>query len=488
MTTRQAHRPLLQRIAREAMRSRGLLPEFSDEALAQADGIDGPDSGEREGIRDLRSLPWCSIDNDDSRDLDQLTASQSLPGGAVRILVAVADVDCLVAKGTPLDAHARQNTTSVYTAARIFPMLPERLSTDLTSLNEREDRLAVVAEMSVDRDGSIRDSTVYRAVVRNQAKLAYPGVGAWLEEQGPLPGAAVRVAGMEEQLRAQDAVAQILRERRHEHGALDLETIEAKAVFDGDMVVDLRSERQNRARQLIEEFMVAANGVAASFVEAKGLAGMRRVVRSPERWAKIVDVAAELGVSLPGSPDSAALEGFLVARRTADPLRFPDLSLTIIKLMGAGEYVVHAPGVAETGHFGLAVRAYTHSTAPNRRYPDLVQQRLLKAALAGNASPYSAAELADLAEHCTTQENAASKVERHVRKSAAALLMGERIGERFDAVVTGASEKGTWVRVFDPPVEGKLVSGAGGLRVGKRLTVKLVRTDVEMGFIDFAKA
>jgi exoribonuclease-2 len=283
-------------------------------------------------------------------------------------------------------------------------------------------------------------------------------------------------------------VAQILRERRHEHGALDLETIEAKAVFDGDMVVDLRSERQNRARQLIEEFMIAANGVAAAFVEEKGFAALRRVVRSPERWAKIVEVAEEFGASLPPEPDSAALEGFLVARRTADPLRFPDLSLTIIKLMGAGEYVVHAPRVAEVGHFGLAVRAYTHSTAPNRRYPDLVVQRLLKAAMAGKPSPYSVAELADLAEHCTTQENGASKVERHVRKSAAAILMGERVGERFDAVVTGASEKGTWVRVFNPPVEGKLVSGAGDLRVGKRLTVKLVRTDVEMGFVDFARA
>ena len=470
------------------MRSRGLEPEFSDEALAQADGIDSPGRAPGAGIRDLRSLPWCSIDNDDSRDLDQLTVSEVLAGGGLKILVAIADVDALVGKGTPLDDHARKNTTSVYTAARIFPMLPERLSTDLTSLNENEDRLAVVAEMSIDGSGVVHDSRVFRATVRNQAKLAYPGVGAWLEEEGALPNAAARVAGMDQQLRAQDRVAQILRERRHEHGALDLETIEAKAVFDGDMVVDLRAERLNRARQLIEEFMIAANGVAASFVEAKGFAALRRVVRSPERWAKIIDVAAEFGSSLPPEPDSAALEAFLVARRTADPLRFPDLSLTIIKLMGAGEYVVHAPGVMPTGHFGLAVRAYTHSTAPNRRYPDLVLQRLLKAAIAETPSPYSVPELAELAEHCTTREDAAAKVERHVRKSAAALLMGSRIGERFDAVVTGASEKGTWVRVFKPPVEGKLVSGSGGLRVGKRLMVKLVRTDVEMGFIDFARA
>ncbi|HTO74595.1 MAG TPA: RNB domain-containing ribonuclease, partial [Thermoanaerobaculia bacterium] len=387
-----------------------------------------------------------------------------------------------------LDGHARHNTTSVYTAATIFPMLPEKLSTDLTSLNEDADRVAIVVDMVIESDGELSSSTVARAAVRNQAKLAYDSVGAALEGKGPMPGRVGSSAELAEQLRIQDVVAQKLRALRYERGALELETIEPRPLFDGDRVVDLRVERKNRARELIEDFMIAANGITARFLSDKGIAALRRVVRSPERWQKIVQVAAEQGERLPPEPDSKALEGFLARRRKADPLRFPDLSLVIIKLMGAGEYVVERPGEAPVGHFGLAVRDYTHSTAPNRRYPDLLTQRLLKAALAGGTPPYSTADLEPLAQHCTEMEDAADKVERQVRKSAAAMLLEGRLGQRFDGVVTGASEKGTWVRVFAPPVEGKLVQGWEGLEVGDRLRVKLIGTDVERGFIDFVRS
>ncbi len=469
------------------MVERGLEPGFSPRVEKELDQIPGPARSSTKGRRNLRDLLWCSIDNDDSRDLDQLSVSESLPGGAVKILVAVADVDAVVRKGTAIDDHARHNTTSVYTAAEIFPMLPERLSTGLTSLNEGEDRLSIVVEMTVTGDGTIGDSDVYPAAVRNRAKLAYDAVATWLEGKAPAPDAVNRVAGMDVQLRVQDGVAKKLRELRYEHGALDLETLQPKAIFEGDTVVALRQEEHNRARRLIEDFMIAANGVTARFLEEKKLPALRRVVRSPERWLRIVEVAKEKGEHLPPEPDSKALSDFLVKRRRADPDRFADLSLVIVKLIGAGEYIVEHPGSSVAGHFGLAIKDYTHSTAPNRRFPDLITQRLLKAAMAGGKSPYADGELEELALHCTQQEDAADKVERHVRKSAAALLLERHIGERFDAVVTGASEKGTWVRIFDPPVEGKLVHGFEGLSVGKKLRVKLISTDVERGFIDFVR-
>ncbi len=487
MTERGHQRSDLREIARRAMVERGLEPGFSPRVETELGRIPGPARSSMAGRRNLRDLLWCSIDNDDSRDLDQLSVSESLPGGAVKILVAVADVDAVVRKGTAIDEHAQLNTTSVYTAAEIFPMLPERLSTDLTSLNEGVDRLAIIVEMTVAVDGTIGGSNVYPAAVRNRAKLAYAAVAAWLEGKAPAPNAVNRVAGMDEQLRVQDAVARKLRELRYEHGALDLETLAPKAVFEGETVVALRQEEHNRARQLIEDFMIAANGVTARYLEEKKLPALRRVVRSPERWQRIVEVAKQQGEHLPPEPDSRALSDFLVRRRKADPDRFPDLSLVIVKLMGRGEYIVEHPGRSAAGHFGLAVKDYTHSTAPNRRFPDLITQRILKAAMAGGTSPYAVGELEDLAVHCTQQEDGADKVERHVRKSAAALLLERRIGERFDAVVTGASEKGTWVRVFDPPVEGKLVHGFEGLSVGRKLRVKLIATDVERGFIDFVR-
>ena len=366
-------------------------------------------------------------------------------------------------------------------------MLPERLSTDLTSLVQDEDRLAVVIEVVVAASGTLDGSDVYRATVRNRAKLAYDSVSAWLEGQAPAPAALAAIPGLEENLRWQDAAAQQLREVRHEQGALDLETIEARAVFVGDEIAGLEQQQKNRARQLIEDLMIAANAVTARFLDRHNLPSLRRVLRSPERWDRIVAVAREAGETLPATPDAAALEIFLRKRRQADPLRFPDLSLTIVKLMGSGEYAVDLPGAEPAGHFGLAVRDYTHSTAPNRRYPDVITQRLVKAALAGAASPYSVAELQALAAHCTEQEDDATKIERQVRKSAAALLLEDRIGQTFDGIVTGASEKGTWVRILAPPVEGKVNQGASGLDVGDRVKVKLTGTDVERGFIDFAR-
>lgn len=468
------------------MLERGLEPEFPPPAVVQAQQLQGP--ARSDGIPDQRHLTWCSIDNDDSRDLDQLTVGERLSGGVLRIHVAIADVDALVPKGTPLDQHAERNTTSVYTPARIFPMLPERLSTDLTSLNAHEDRVAAIISFTVDVDGTLRSGEVGRALVRNQARLTYGSVGAWLEGAGPMPEGISGVDGLPDQIHLQDEAAQRMKLRRHEEGALDLETIEPRAVMSNGRVVDLRRENKNRARILIEDFMIAANGVTARYLKAKGFSSLRRVVRSPERWDRLEALAEELGDRLPPDPDPKSLSEFLIRRRQADPLRFPDLSLSVVKLLGRGEYVVLRKGQQEDGHFGLAVRDYVHSTAPNRRYPDLITQRLLKAAMAGNQAPYSDDELEELARHCTQQEDAAEKVERQLRKSAAAQLLSARIGQSFDSVVTGASSKGTWVRVLNPPAEGRLVRGSEGVDVGDRLRVKLLRTDVDRGFIDFARS
>ena len=480
-------RALLQSIARQAMLARGLLPDFSPDALAELDAINGPATLVHESTRDLRHLSWCSIDNDDSRDLDQLTFAEALPGGVVKILVAIADVDALVHKPSALDDHARHNTTSIYTAAKIFPMLPEKLSTDFTSLNFEADRLAIVIEMVVAAEGSLNKTDIYRAMVRNQAKLAYNSVANWLEANGPMPQVIGKVDGLAENLRLQDRVAQKLRALRHVQGALNLETIQARPVFDGDELKDLEIERKSRAKELIEDFMIAANGVTARYLAGKMFPSLRRVVRTPKRWDRIVELAGDHGFKLSSEPDSKSLEQFLVSAKAADPLRFADLSLSVIKLLGAGEYVVELPAGRAAGHFGLAVRDYSHSTAPNRRFPDLITQRLLKAALAGHSVPYGNDELAALARSCTEEEDAAKKVERQVEKSAAAMLLESRIGERFDGIVTGASDTGTWVRLLHPPIEGKLVSGSEGVDVGHRLRVQLLRTDVERGYIDFKR-
>jgi exoribonuclease-2 len=470
------------------MIDRGLLPDFSDAVKGEVGRIKSHAIENDPKIRDLRGLLWASIDNDDSEDLDQLTVAETLSGGSVKILVAIADVDAIVKKETAIDGHANYNTTSVYTAAQIFSMLPETLSTDLTSLRQGEERLAIIVESVIGEECSIAKWDLYRAVVCNRAKLTYHGVAAWLEGKRPAPERVAALPGLDQQIRIQDEVAQRLKNLRVHCGALQLETIEARPVFKGDSLSDLEVERTNQAKELIENFMIVANEVTARYLEARGIPSLRRVLRSPERWTRIVELASSLGGHLPPEPDSGALEEFLSKQKKADPIRFPDLSLSVVKLMGSGEYVVDLPGHTSPGHFGLAVKDYTHSTAPNRRFPDLITQRLLKAALAERPVPYSNDELTGLAQHCTQKEDDANKVERLVRKSAAALLLESSIGQRFDAIVTGASEKGTWVRLFHPPVEGKVIRGFKGLDVGDRVRVELIGTDVERGFIDFVRA
>lgn len=475
----------LSRVAHDAMRDRGLLPDFSAQAMSEVTALNAPAPVEQPAVRDLRDLPWASIDNDDSRDLDQLSVAGIAADGTDTIHVAVADVDALVRKGSAIDDHAAVNTTSVYTAAGIFPMLPEKLSTGLTSLNPDEDRLAIVVEMTVDGDGAVQGSAVYRAAVRNKAKLAYNSVAAWLAG-GPAPPALAAVPELPGQLRRQDRVAQQLKRRRTQRGALELDTTESRPIFSDGVLADLAPDASNRAKEIIEDFMVAANGVVASFLADKGIPSLRRVLRTPLRWDRIAALAAQHGERLPALPDAVALDQFLRRRRQADPAGFPDLSLAAVKLLGAGEYALDIPGTPAPGHFALAVREYTHSTAPNRRFPDLVTQRIVKAALAATRTPYSNGELERLAAHCTLQQKHAEKVERQVAKSAAALILSPRIGATFRGIVTGASDKGVWVRITHPTTEGRVVRGDDGLDVGDRVTVKLLRADVERGFIDFA--
>ena len=482
------HRRDLATIASWAMFSRGLEPEFSDAVQQELKQINEPALETGSSIKNLTALPWCSIDNDDSRDLDQLTACEILPKGGVRIFVAVADVDALVKKGSAIDNHARLNTTSVYTSACTFPMLPEKLCTDLTSLNPHQDRMALVTAMDFSDDGVLFNSAIYRAVVRNKVQLAYDAVSAWIEGDANLPVTATQIVGMDHQLRLQDALAQKLRVIRRSQGSLEFETFQPKASFEGERIAEIKLQPQNRARQLIEEFMIVTNSCTAQFLASHGGPSLRRVVRSPEGWLRIVEVAKHYGASLPHKPDGKALENFLARQHKADPLRFPDLSLVIIKLMGSGEYVVEKPHGPKLGHFALAVKDYMHSTAPNRRFPDLITLRLLKAALAGEKAPYTVSELNELAAHCTAQEDAAQKIERQVRKSEAALFLHSHIGQHFNGLITGNSSKGVWVRIFEPPAEGRLKGDLPDLSIGDRVRVRLVSTSVERGFIDFVIA
>jgi VacB/RNase II family 3'-5' exoribonuclease len=479
---------ILEKITRQAMQDSGFQTEFSQAALDEMKNIQEVDWKVKSEGKDLSHLLWVSIDNDDSLDLDQLTVSEVTQDNKVKILVAVADVDTLVKINSAIDEHAHQNTTSIYTAGKTFPMLPEKLSTDLTSLNYQEDRLAIVVEMMINDMGEILSSDIYPAEVRNHAKLTYNGVAAWLEGKASAPDKTIVVdSALAENLRVQDRVAQKLKSQRHRRGALDLQTLEARPIFAGDQIQDLQVEETNRAKELIEDFMIAANDMTASFLHRKQIPSLRRVVRSPKRWDRIVEIAAQHNFQLPSEPDSVALARFLTTQKAADPLRFPDLSLVIIKLLGSGEYIVELPNETAPGHFGLAVKDYTHSTAPNRRFPDLITQRILKANLRGSPMPYIQSELVELAKHCTEKEDDANKVERLVAKSAAAMLLSSKIGEQYDAICTGAADKGTWVRIFHPPIEGRLLRGYEGVDVGDKLKVRLIHTDVDRGFIDFEK-
>ena len=473
--------------AHASMLEHGFQPEFPAAAATQLASIQAhPELPAAPGAEDLRKLLWSSIDNDTSKDLDQIEWAEQLADGRIRVLVGVADVDARVNLGTVLDAHAKSETTSVYTGVKVFPMLPAELSEGITSLNENQDRVAVVIEFSINKDGTATDGKAYRALVRNQAQLAYNGVGAWLEGTGPAPAKVAASAGLAAQLKLQDAAAQRMLGGRFQHGALDLETVETRPVMLAGEAVDIVRQNKNRATSLIEEFMVAANGVIARTFEQAGVASIRRIVRVPKRWDRIVEVAQALGTTLPAQPDSKALNDFLLAQKQKDPVHFPDLSLTVIKLMGPGEYVLVKPNEPSPGHFGLAVEDYTHSTAPNRRFPDVVTQRLVKAFLAKTNQPYSADDLNAIAVHCTLMEDNARKVERDMQKRIAAVVLRPRIGQSFPAIVTGVNKYGTFVRTLDPHVEGMLVQGGKGLDVGDKVTVKLISTDPQRGFIDFA--
>ncbi|MGA2754078.1 MAG: RNB domain-containing ribonuclease [Terracidiphilus sp.] len=472
--------------AHASMIEHGFQPDFPPGTETELAAIQAqPAAPTGDGLTDLRSLLWSSIDNDTSKDLDQIEWAEQLPDGRIRVLVGVADVDSRVKTGSVIDKHAQFETTSVYAGVAVFPMLPTELSEGITSLNENQDRVAVVIEFAVDAAGTASDGKAYRALVRNRAQLAYPSIGAWLEGKGAAPPKVAASADLAAQLKLQDTAAQRMEGGRFQHGALDLETIETRPVMLADQAVEIARLEKNRATSLIEEFMVAANGVMARTFEGAGVASIRRIVRTPKRWDRIVELAAEKGGTLPAEPDSKALNDFLLVQKQKDPDHFPDVSLIVVKLMGPGEYVLVKPNETSPGHFGLAVQDYTHSTAPNRRFPDMVTQRLLKALVAHSEAPYSEDALNAIAQRCTEMEDAARKVEREMQKRIAAVVLHPRIGQTFQAIVTGATDHGTFVRTLDPHVEGMLVRGGKGLDVGDRVTVKLVSTDPQRGYIDF---
>jgi exoribonuclease-2 len=475
-------------IAQQVMQAHGFQPDFPPEAQKQLADISArpPQLTPSDKVRDLRNLLWSSIDNDTSKDLDQIEVAERLPNGDVKVMIGIADVDAFVAKDSPIDQHAKRETTSVYTGVTIFPMLPNALSTGASSLLPDVDRPAMVVEFAVNAGGALSSSNVYRAIVRNKAQLTYNAVGAWLDGTAPAPPKVAASSDLQAQLKLQDQVAQALKKLRFTNGALDLDTDEVIPLFSNGQVVDVEKVKKNRATELIEDFMVAANGVVARLLEK--VSSLRRIVRTPAHWDGIIRLAAEQSEKLPSTPDSKALNDFLVKRKAADPDHFADLSLAVIKLVGPGEYILERPGDSPEGHFGLAVQDYTHSTAPNRRFPDMVTQRLIKASLDGAPGPYSDNDLAAIALNCTQKGDAARKVEREMSKRLSAMAMSHRVGETFDAMVTGTTPKGTFVRTAQPHMEGLLAQGAQGLHVGDKLRVKLTRTDVQHGFIDFVKA
>jgi exoribonuclease-2 len=478
----------LQAIAKQVMQQHGFEPDFPPQVPLQLADLKAhpPQIAAGKDVRDLRNLLWSSIDNDTSRDLDQIEVAERVSNGDVKIMIGISDVDAFVAKQTPIDQHAARETTTIYAGIRNFPMLPEELSTGLSSLLENQDCLSVVTEFVVDSSGGVKSSDVYRALVRNKAQLQYNSVGAWLEGKSPAPPKVAASSDLQAQLKLQNEVAQRLKQQRFQNGALNLQTDEVHPLVLNDQVIDVVKQQKNHATELIEDFMVAANGVVARMLEK--VSSLRRIVRTPERWDRIVQLAASKGEKLPAQPDSKALNEFLLRRKAADPDHFADVSLGVIKLIGPGEYVLERAGDVAPGHFGLAVQDYTHSTAPNRRFADVVTQRLIKAMLAGQRNPYSDSELTVVAANCTQKEDAAKKVEREMSKRLAAVAMQHRIGEVFDALVTGATDHGVFVRVLQPHIEGLLAQGDQGLDVGDKLRVKLIRTDVQKGYIDFARA
>jgi exoribonuclease-2 len=474
--------------ARQAMMDEGFHPDFPADVLNEArtpQPVAQPETGP--APQDLRSLAWSSIDNDSSRDLDQVEYVEKLADGTLRLLVGVADVDAFVPRGSATDRRAAAECTSVYAGVATFPMLPDEFSTGRTSLLGGEERAAMVIEVRISAGGEAVCHDVCRALICNRAKLAYSSTGAWLEGKGPLPAAAASVPGMDAQLRLQRETADRLRALRKQKGMLVFSSVEATPEMENGQVKDLVVAPHTVAENLIEDFMVTANVAMAEYLREKGALSLRRVVKTPKRWDRIQAIAAQYGVKLPAVPDSKSLADFLDQRKQADPARFPDLSLTVVKLLGPGEYVVEPPGGEQEGHFGLAVHDYTHTTAPNRRFADLVTQRILKAASSGAAGPYSQADLEAIAARCTDRDDAARKVERLMRKVAAASLLSGRIGEVFDGIITGASLKGTYARLLKFPAEGMVVRGAQGVDVGDTVRLRLASVNVAKGFIDLER-
>jgi len=473
--------------AHQEMLAAGFAPDFEPAVKQQIQTIEqNANNFDRNALKDLRSLLWSSIDNPESKDLDQIEYAEELPDGNMRAVIAIADVDYLAAKGSACDKHAYINTTSVYTGIVTYPMLPDELSFDLTSLVADQDRAAIIIDLVVDSVGLVSKSSIYQGLVRNKAKLDYQTVGNWLGQGGKPPAKIAAIDGLADQLQLQSKIKELIHNQRKQQGSLYLHTLEATPIVHEGEILDLELVEDNPARDLIENFMIAGNIAVSKFLESKQYPSIRRIVKTPERWDRIVAVAKTYGENLPSAPDAKALAQFLLKRKEADPLRFPDLSLTIVKLLGRGEYVVETPGQPDQGHFALAVHEYTHATAPNRRYPDLIMQRLIKAATADKPMPYSSHDLQDIAAHCTEQEDAANKVERTMRKVAAAVLLSKHIGETFDGIVTGVTPGGTYARLIKPPAEGKIILGEDGLDVGDQVKLKLVSVDAQQAYIDFA--
>jgi exoribonuclease-2 len=455
----------------------GFQPDFPPEVLTQAASLHAADSLD-DACQDLRGLFWSSIDNTESRDLDQVEWAESLPGSRLRVLIGVADVDAVLPKSSVTEDHARTNATSVYTGGPVFPMLPERLSTDLSSLTQDADRRALVMEFVVADDGNVVCEDVRAAVVRNKAHLTYDQVAQWLQDPARIDPA------IRQQLLLQQEASRRLKAFRKEQGALTFGGVESVPIVVGNDVRGFGLLRENPARDIIESFMIAANVAMARFLRARDSLCLRRVVQTPKRWDRLQALAAELGTTLPAEPDAHALSDFLAQQKQANVEHFPELSLAVLKALGPGEYAVEHPGSEHEGHFGLAVDDYTHSTAPNRRYADLAMQRLLKASLAGAPPPYSETALTELAAHCTEREAAARHVERFMKKVAAAIMLGPQVGRVFDAIVTGVSPKGTFARLLTVPAEGRMVRGEPGLDVGAKIRVRLAGVDAAKGFID----
>jgi exoribonuclease R len=498
----------------EELHEAGFKPEFGRDVQEQVSEIERDIAhwGDAKSAADLRGLGWSSIDNDTSKDLDQIEVAERVPTG-IRLHIAIGDVAAAVEKGSPIDEHAQNQTQTIYTAVKNFPMLPLELSAGLTSLNENEDRLAILMSFTVASNGELLDETVSRSWVRNRAQLAYSRVGPWLDAGGNDPknvvnlrsdsarehdsdeAASTRMDGdrnlradwLAEQLKLQDEATEALHRTRIAAGALDFHKAEAEPVLMDGHIASVHEVTQNRAMHLIEDLMVAANGVMARALRKGGRSGLQRVVKTPERWNRIVALAQRTGRTLPEQPDSVELNKFLQAQRESDPDHYPDLAVAVIKLMGPGEYMLMRADDDPTGHFGLAARDYTHSTAPNRRFPDLVTQRILHAMMDDAPPPYTDGELAAIAQHCNEADKALRKIERRMQKRVAAVAMSGHVGEDFKAVVTGSSDKGVYARVIEPPFEGRVVEGEYGLDVGDVVRVKLIHTDPARAFIDLAR-